>query len=191
MIKLKSIDIEILSELIKNSRISDRTVAKRLGVSQPTVTRRRARMEKEGLLEYTVVPDFGKLGIEIMAISFSKWTSEALAELLPKERLDKQVRRFLSTHHNVIFAATGGSGLKGMNSVSISVHKDFADYYNWVKEIKMVWGKYVAEFDSYVLSLESNYVARHITFKYLPDYIKKEDIPHNKNIKKDNRESLV
>jgi DNA-binding Lrp family transcriptional regulator len=108
LIKLKSIDFEILSELMKNARISDRTVAKKLGVSQPTVTRRRARMEKEGLLEYTTLPDFSKLGIEIMAISFSKWTSEALAEVLPKERFDEQVKKFLSIHPNVIFAATCG-----------------------------------------------------------------------------------
>jgi len=166
-------------------------VAKKLGVSQPTVTRRRARMEKAGLFEYTAIPDFSKLSIEIMAISFSKWTSEAFVEGLPKKRLDEQVKRFLSTHPNVIFSATGGSGLKGMNSVSISVHKDFADYYNWVKEIKILWGKNIAEFDSYVLSLESNNVSRYITFKYLPDYIKKEDASHNTNTKKDNRNSSM
>jgi len=131
-------------------------------------------MEDEGLLEYTAVPDLSKLGFEIMAISFSKWTSEALAEVLPTEKFAEQVKEFLSKHPNVIFSATGGSGLRGMNSVSISVHKDYGEYYNWVREIKNVWGKNVAEFESYIVSLGGKYVVRPITFKHLPDYIKKK-----------------
>lgn len=56
--KLKNIDYMILSELIKNSKTSDRKLAKIVGVSQPTVTRRRINLEKEGLLEYTITPNF-------------------------------------------------------------------------------------------------------------------------------------
>jgi DNA-binding Lrp family transcriptional regulator len=74
MIKLKSIDYEIISELIKNSRLSDRQVAKKLGTSQPTVTRRRTQLEKEGMLDYTGVPDLKKLGFEILAFTFGKWS---------------------------------------------------------------------------------------------------------------------
>jgi len=56
--KLKNIDYMILSELIKNSKTSDRKLAKIVEVSQPTVTRRRINLEKEGLLEYTIIPNF-------------------------------------------------------------------------------------------------------------------------------------
>ena len=42
--KLKPIDYELVSELIKNSRLSDRQVAKKMNVSQPTVTRRRGEL---------------------------------------------------------------------------------------------------------------------------------------------------
>ena len=41
-----------------------------MGVSQPTVTRRRAELEKEKLLDYTAIPDLKKLGFEILAITF-------------------------------------------------------------------------------------------------------------------------
>jgi len=45
MTKLKVIDYKILFELTKNSKISDRKLAKKVGVSQPTITRRRAKLE--------------------------------------------------------------------------------------------------------------------------------------------------
>jgi len=158
--------------LMRNSKVSDRQLAKKIGVSQPTVTRRRARLEKEGLMEYTAIPNFEKLGFEIMSFSFSKWTSEALTEMLPTEEFNKQVQEFFSKHTNVILATTGGSGLGGMDSASISVHKNYAEYRNWVNEIRSTWGKYVDEFESFTFSLKGKNMVRNITFKFLPEYIR-------------------
>jgi len=173
MIKLKDIDFKIIFALMKNSKISDRELAKTIGVSQPTVSRRRTKLEKEGLLDYTAIPDFSKLGFQIMAFSFSKWTPEALTELLDKGEFVKQVQRFFSRFPNVIFATTGGSGLGGMDSASISVHKDYNDYTKFMKEIRKEWGKNVAAFDSFIFSLGSDDVVRPITFKYIGEYINK------------------
>jgi len=173
MTKLKDIDFKIIFELMKNSKTSDRQLAKKIDVSQPTVTRRRARLEKEGLLDYTAIPDFKKLGFQIMAFSFSRWTPEALTELMPKREFAKQVQRFFSRFPNVIFATTGGSGLGGMDSASISVHKDYGDYAKFMNEIKREWGKSVAAFDSFIFSLGTDDVVRPITFKYLGEYINK------------------
>jgi len=171
MFKLKDIDLKILFDLMKNSKISDRKLAKKLGVSQPTITRRRTRLEKQGLIEYTAIPNLAKLGYEIMAFSFSRWTTEALTKLLPTREFERQVQLFLSKHPNVIFATTGGSGLDGLNSVSISIHKNFADYERWAREIRSTWGEFVAEFKSFIFALDSKDVVRQITFKYLPEYI--------------------
>ena len=44
---LKKIDYRILAELMKNSRLSDRELAKRMRVSQPTVSRIRTQLEKD------------------------------------------------------------------------------------------------------------------------------------------------
>ncbi len=67
---MKDVELRIVSELMKNSRRSDRELAKAVGVSQPTVSRTIARLEKEGVLrEYTVIPDFHKLGYNLMAIT--------------------------------------------------------------------------------------------------------------------------
>ena len=60
--KLKRIELRLVAELMKNSRKSDRELAKILGISQPTVTRIRNKLEREGVIrEYTAIPDFSKL----------------------------------------------------------------------------------------------------------------------------------
>jgi len=173
MTKLKDIDFKVIFELMKNSKISDRELAKKVGVSQPTVSRRRVRLEKEGMLDYTAIPDLKKLGFQIMAFSFSKWAPEALTELLAKEDFAEQIQRFFSRFPNVVFATTGGSGLGGMDSASISVHKDYGDYSKFLREIKREWGKNIAAFDSFIFSLDSDDLVRPITFKYLGEYINK------------------
>jgi DNA-binding Lrp family transcriptional regulator len=68
---MKDLEIRLISELMKNSRRSDRQIAKELGVSQPTVSRTIARLEKECILrEYTAIPDFRRLGYNLAAITF-------------------------------------------------------------------------------------------------------------------------
>jgi DNA-binding Lrp family transcriptional regulator len=70
---LKEIERKLLSELLKNSRRSDRELAKAIGVSQPTTTRLRTKLEKEGYIkEYTIIPNFSKIGYTIMALNFIK-----------------------------------------------------------------------------------------------------------------------
>jgi len=81
---LKEIELRLISELLKGSRRSDRDLAKRLGVLQPTVTRTRSRLEKEGIIkEYTIVPDFASLGFQLMSFTFLK-----LKEPLSNEKLE-------------------------------------------------------------------------------------------------------
>src|SRR5512136_1555765 len=69
---LKPIDYKLLFELMKDSHRSDRQLAKALGVSQPTVTRRRAMLEENFIEGYTVIPKFGQIGFEIAAFTYLK-----------------------------------------------------------------------------------------------------------------------
>lgn len=61
MKKMKEVDFKILAGLMKNSKISDRKLADSIGVSQPTITRRRAFLEQKRSLDYTAIPDFAKI----------------------------------------------------------------------------------------------------------------------------------
>lgn len=63
--------IDLLYEIMKDSRRSDRELAKTVKVSQPTITRMRKVLENNGYIrEYTVMPALEKLGFEILAFNF-------------------------------------------------------------------------------------------------------------------------
>lgn len=76
----------LIFEMIRNSRRSDRELARSLRVSQPTATRKRTFIEKEGYIkEYTVVPDLVKLGYDFIAVTFLSF-AEDKPELFDKAR---------------------------------------------------------------------------------------------------------
>lgn len=119
---------KLLYELIKNSRRSDRDLAKVLGFSQPTVTRTRRTLEDEKyVLQYTTIPDFTKIGFEIVAFTFTQRPPlETEADSLYKQ-LDKDPR--------VIFVADG-NGLGGKNVVVVTMHKNYSDYSNFIADLR-------------------------------------------------------
>lgn len=80
---MKDIELKLLSELMKDCRRSDRELAKAIGTSQPTVSRMISRLEKEGVIkEYTMIPDFSKVGLEIMALTSVKFEQPLREEKL-------------------------------------------------------------------------------------------------------------
>ena len=168
MTKLKDIDFKILSGLMKNSKISDRKLAEIIGVSQPTVTRRRAKMEKELSFEYTVIPDLSKLGMEILVFHFVQWKPE-YTHIQAKD-LQKKLDKFLSDHPNFIFISTG-QGL-GMSRIAISIHKNYSQYVTFMTEFREKWSLHAAKDDTFIVSLKGDRARRPLTFKYLADYIK-------------------
>lgn len=117
---------KLLYELIKNARRSDRDLAKVLGFSQPTVTRTRRKLEDEKyVLQYTALPDFTKLGFELVAFTFMQWLPEEKAAS-PYKWLEKDPR--------VIFVAEG-NGL-GKNSLIVTMHKNYTDYSDFIADLR-------------------------------------------------------
>lgn len=167
---MKDLDYKIISELIKNSRISDRNLATTIGISQPTVSRRRHRLEKEGLLDFTAIPNFSKLGFEIMAFSFYSWTPEANEELVRnREEIFQKLSEFLSKNKNIIFTSNGRGF--GMERMMISVHKSYSDYVKLMHDVGLVWGKYLSKGDSFIISLREDVVGRKLSFEHFAEYI--------------------
>lgn len=69
MFKLDKKDMLILSVLSENSRASYREIAKKVGLSTPTVIKRIQRLEEEGIIQrYTVEIDYSKLGYSLPVI---------------------------------------------------------------------------------------------------------------------------
>lgn len=71
MKELRSIDCKLLIELMKNAKRSDREIARVLGSSQPTITRSRARLEKDFIDGYTVLPKWRNIGFRLVAFTFT------------------------------------------------------------------------------------------------------------------------
>jgi Lrp/AsnC family transcriptional regulator for asnA, asnC and gidA len=129
--KMKSVELKLVSELMKNSRRSDRELAKVLGVSQPTVTRTRTRLEKEGYIkEYTLIPDFKKLGYHIMAMIYLRLNHP----LSPKER-EEMFRGVLQVREEdprSFLLAMDGIGLD-QDVVLIALFRDFSEYSSYIQ----------------------------------------------------------
>jgi DNA-binding Lrp family transcriptional regulator len=95
--------VNLLRELIRNSRRSDRELAKALGTSQPTVTRNRRLLEPY-IRSYTVVPEFNKVGYEVLAVTFAK------AKTYDKKEVTDQLElaaKWVKAHPNIVFASDG------------------------------------------------------------------------------------
>ncbi len=165
MQKLKDIDRRILSLLTRHSKASDRQIAREIGVSQPTVTRRRTKLEESLINTYTIVPDFLKLGYQIMAFTFVKLRSYPAAE--KAEALVAKGTAWLKTYPNVIFAADG-EGL-GKDLIMVSFHKNYSAYSDFMRSYAMEWGELISDLGSFLVSLGSGFKIRPFDLKYLAE----------------------
>ncbi|UCH32072.1 MAG: Lrp/AsnC family transcriptional regulator [Candidatus Bathyarchaeota archaeon] len=169
MKKLNRIDYMIVMELVKNAKISDRVLAKKIGVSQPTVTRRRTAMEKSGLLKYTALLDYPKFGFELMALNFFQFKSRLAESLGDKRPFEKRVQEFIASHPHLIFVASG-RGL-GMTRMGITIHRNYADYEAFANAVDNEWGMYLARFESFIISLRSKGLLRFFDFTHLTKHM--------------------
>ncbi|PIU59229.1 hypothetical protein COS86_05350, partial [Candidatus Bathyarchaeota archaeon CG07_land_8_20_14_0_80_47_9] len=93
----------LLKELMRNSRRSDRELAKATGTSQPTVTRNRKLLGKY-IRSYTIVPEFDKIGYEILAVTFAKAKTYSIKEVDAKV---EKAKKWVMNHANIVFASDG------------------------------------------------------------------------------------
>jgi DNA-binding Lrp family transcriptional regulator len=168
---VKDVELRLVSELMKNSRRSDRELAKVLGVSQPTVSRTIKRLEKEGILQgYTAIPHMARLGIELIAITFANWTRQRQETRATTAARAKEI---LEKHPNIIFASTG-RGI-GFDRVTVSLHKDYPEYAGFMRELKEKWGDIMTISESFLISYVSDNVLRPISLQHIAKYLARKD----------------
>jgi len=159
--------LRLVSEMLKNSKKSDRELAGILGVSQPTVSRTRARIEKEYIKTYTIIPDFQKLGYQIMAFTISKLKQSS--ENITAEKMMQRAKEWITKRPNVIFAADG-EGF-GKDFIIVSFHKNYSAYAKFARSFAMDWGASLDNFESFLVSIGSGYSLRDFDLKYLAEDI--------------------
>jgi len=124
--QIRDIELKVLAELMRNSHKSDRELAKIIGVSQPTVTRVRTKLEKEGIIkEYTLIPDFRKLGYQLMAFLFMG--KPETMEREKSEELRKAVAEMEDRTPVATLTVADGEGL-GKGRVVVILLKDYSSY---------------------------------------------------------------
>ncbi len=118
---------EVLLELLKNAKISDRKLAQKLDTSQSTVTRIRKRLEKKIIKLYVALPDFSKLNINLASVTFGKCTR-------PKKDIITCMEKFAEKNSRIIYAG-GGEGM-GKSCMIVSLHRDFTGYTKFSREFR-------------------------------------------------------
>jgi DNA-binding Lrp family transcriptional regulator len=164
MNKIKAIDYEILKELLKNCRRSDRELARALRVSQPTVTRRRTNVEKSYIDGYTVIPKWKEVGLEVIAFSFVKHKIKFAKPEVMKETF-KIVEEWMSKQPNVILAIDG-QGM-GWDAVFVSLHKNYTDFVEFMRKHDNELSEYLIERESFVSVISPMTVKKPFHLKYL------------------------
>jgi DNA-binding Lrp family transcriptional regulator len=110
---------------MKNSRRSDRELAKAVGVSQPTISRMIKKLEKEGYIkEYTIIPDFEKLGYNLLGITLVKQK-----DMKPEnvEVVRKATAELEKANPHASLMAINGLGL-GKDVLFATFYRDYSEF---------------------------------------------------------------
>ena len=164
MKELKPIDYKLLFELMKDSHRSDRQLAKALGVSQPTVTRRRAMLEKDYIEGYTIIPKFGKIGFEIAAFTFlkSKLKQKTGQE---KDKALKKLNEWYMNQRNVLLVQDGRG--MGWDAICVSMHKSFSDFAEFIRAQDSELSDWIIESQTFHANLNPGITIKPFHLKYL------------------------
>jgi DNA-binding Lrp family transcriptional regulator len=154
--KLKDVEVRLISELMKNSRRSDRQLAHAIGTSQPTVSRTIKRLEKEGVIEeYTMIPNFRRLGYQIMGVSFYGRGEPSKKE--EKEELVKAAIEFEKKNPHANLMAVSGMGIK-KSRMFITFYRDYSSFLKAMQAAKTLPHLEPESLESFLVDLtESNY----------------------------------
>jgi len=164
MSKLKTVDYELLWELMKNSRRSDRQLAKSMGVSQPTISRRRTLIEKSLIAGYTAIPKWEEIGFELVAFTFVKHKIKyAKPEVMAAAF--KKVEEWMMKQPNVILAIDG-QGM-GWDGICVSFHKSYSDFAEFVRKHNSDLSDLLIETQSFIADINPTTIRKPFHLKYL------------------------
>lgn len=139
---------QVLIELLRNCKVSDQEIARRLKTSRPTIFKIRKRLEKEGIIKgYFPILDFEKLNLHIQAVIFYKWKDYSRTEEL--ERIVKFIK---SLPEVVLFMK--GEGMGSKTDLIISIHEDLKDYERFIRRLKYEWRDNVEDVEVFLSSID-------------------------------------
>ncbi|MFH0714796.1 MAG: Lrp/AsnC family transcriptional regulator [Candidatus Diapherotrites archaeon] len=140
---LDSREEEVLIELLKNAKISDKELAKKLGTSQPTITRIRNKLQQKHFFSsYTVLPSLSNLGLNLMVFTFL-----GIVNFKDREKILKWIRE----DPRVMFASEG-EGLRQQNICIISLHPSFEHYEDFLTGMRNALGNGIGNISNFLIA---------------------------------------
>jgi len=112
--------------------------------------------------DFTIIPDFAKIGFEIMAITTGVYKVPRSKELIERGQ------KWLNKHPNIIFASKA-QGM-GKDVVMISFHRSYEEYDAFVNDLKAELGELIEGSENILISLKG-FVAKPFGLKYLAEHI--------------------
>jgi DNA-binding Lrp family transcriptional regulator len=162
-LNLKHIEIKVIAELIKNSRRSDREIAKAVGSSQPTISRTIKKLEKEGYIkEYTMIPDFSRLGYQMMAFTFlgkQETVNENERTALREGALESEKKDPIAC-----MTVADGTGI-GKGRVLVFLYQDYTSYRKGLERIRRLPNVEADDMDSFIVDLNDENNFRVLSFR--------------------------
>jgi len=165
---LKDVELRLVAELLKDSHRSDRELAKAIGVSQPTVSRLIGKLRKGGFIrEYTIIPDFNKIGYHICALTFANF--ETPTDLQAMRKLVEEQGKRMSEIPQAVMIERGIG--EEANGVVISLHEsysDFVEFQQWLHQFGSL-SKY--GLDHFIIDLDDKVHYRYLTFSTIAKHL--------------------
>jgi Lrp/AsnC family leucine-responsive transcriptional regulator len=159
---------QVLVELLKNARVSDQTISKKLGTSRPTIAKIRKRLEQRGYIKgYATYTDFTKVGLTVNAVILFRWIDYT------KQTELKKNTEFVKGLPEVIMFIKG-EGMGSKTDLIISVHEDLKSFEIFIRKLKEKWGPDVTDVEVFLSSIEGihkRYDISHPIINRLSKYI--------------------
>jgi len=172
---MKDTELRVVIELLKNSNRSDRELGRAIGVSQPTLSRIREKLEKQGMIkEYTIIPDYLQLGFELMSITFTKMRGPLSKEIL--DDLKKRARNTMNEHPSALILGNTGMGCNA-DYATIALHRNYGEYSEFMKDIKEFPSVNIDQTMSFIIDLNEKDQMQPLSFYHLAGYLAKAKEP--------------
>jgi len=148
MVNLTLREKQVLTELLKNCKISDQEIARKLNTSRPTILKIRKRLEKKAIIKgYTSLIDFEKLGLNIQAVILYRWKDYSKSK-----ELEETIKFIKSLPEVILFVK--GEGVGSKTDLIISLHEDLKDYEKFIRKLKYQWKNNVENVDVFLSSVD-------------------------------------
>ena len=145
---------DVFVEIMKNSRKSDRDIAKKLEISQPTVTRIRRKLEKDAIKDYTAIPVFPEIGIDLISFNFGRCDN-------PKKDVELCLKQMAKANPKTLFISAGEGMRK--NCLVVALHNDYRDYVDFITSMRLKCSGMRTDFDSFIVPTTRDHVLNFAT----------------------------